>query len=315
MKNRSLEELATALSRLHGAAGEPSIQEIGTKVGCGHTIVAQMFRADGCPSWPVLRTVVAYLGGDLGEFRSYWIAVRYAEDRVSEDSGAATIHPPQATDDTYRQLPLARPHPQGWPPSTDGRRNCGPLEAILWRQWPEALQPPVQVVVAIDRLAELPKRINERLANRLDEIFVGPGGVPELDHMTNLRGVPLPSGSETWDTCAGAYGEGKIIVGSRPSPNSDVMCHEVGHALDDIDSVPGRWQSDSAEFRMIYDQCQPHFMEDQYWVPDGFGRKEFFAEAFAAMASRQPFALVDILGGNRQEARRVMLYFNRRYGI
>jgi hypothetical protein len=31
--------------------------------------------------------------------------------------------------------------------------------------------------------------------------------------MTSLRGVPLPSGQATWDACAGAYGERKIVVG------------------------------------------------------------------------------------------------------
>ena len=45
------------------------------------------------------------------------------------------------------------------------------------------------------------------------------------------------------------------------------------------------------------------------------GRKEFFADAFAAIASRQRPALVDMLGGNSRTALNVMLYFNRRYGI
>jgi hypothetical protein len=60
-------------------------------------------------------------------------------------------------------------------------------------------------------------RIKEKLADGLDAIFIGPGGVPELDDMTSLHGVPLPSGQATWDACAGAYGERKIVVGSRPS--------------------------------------------------------------------------------------------------
>ncbi len=47
----------------------------------------------------------------------------------------------------------------------------------------------------------------------------------------------------------------------------------------------------------------------------GLGRKEFFADAFAAIASRQRPALVDMLSGNTRTALRVMLYFNRRYGI
>ena len=197
----------------------------------------------------------------------------------------------------------------------DGRRHCGSLERVLWRQWDPANPPPAEVIAAVDRLAELPEQIKERLVDGLDAIFLGPGGVPELDDMTALRGVRLPSGRASWDACAGAYGERKIVVGSQPSPTPDVMCHEVGHALDDLDSPPGKWQSDSAQFRMLYDQCQPYLASDFHRQPGGLGRKEFFADAFAAIASRQRPALVDMLSGETRAALRVMLYFNRRYGI
>jgi hypothetical protein len=213
-------------------------------------------------------------------------------------------------------LPFAAPHPKGQPPTADGRRNCGALEAILWRQWDATMTaPPPEVITAIDRLAELPRALQEKLANGLDGIYVGAGGVPDLDDMAALHGVPLPSGRATWDACAGAYGEHKIVVGSRPSPTPDVICHEVGHALDDLDSPPGKWQSDSAEFRMIYDHCQPYIASDFHRQRGGLGRKEFFADAFAAIASAQRPALVDMLSGNTRIALRVMLYFNRRYGI
>jgi hypothetical protein len=213
------------------------------------------------------------------------------------------------------KLPFTAPHPRERPPSSDGRRNCGSLEPIIWRQWDAAAPPPAQVVLAVDRLAELPERIKDRLAAGLDTIFLGPGGVPELDDMTALRGVRLPSGQASWDACAGAYGERKIVVGSQPSPTPDVMCHEVGHALDDLDSPPGKWQSDSAEFRTLYEHCQPHLASDFHRQPGGLGRKEFFADAFAAIASRQRPALVDMLSGDTRTALRVMLYFNKRYGI
>jgi hypothetical protein len=213
-------------------------------------------------------------------------------------------------------LPFAAPHPQEYPPTADGRRNCGALEAILWRQWDAAtMAPPPEVIAAIDRLAEFPRELQEKLAVGLDGIYVGAGGVPELDDMSVLRGVPLPSGLATWDACAGAYGGHKIVVGSRPSPTPDVMCHEVGHALDDLDSPPGKWRSDSAEFRMIYDQCESYISSDFHRQRGGLGRKEFFADAFAAIASAQRPALVDMLSGDTRIALRVMLYFNRRYGI
>ena len=66
---------------------------------------------------------------------------------------------------------------------------------------------------------------------------------------------------------------------------------------------------------MLYDQCQPHIASDFHRQPGGLGRKEFFADAFAAIASRQRPALVDMLSGDTRTALQVMLYFNRRYGI
>jgi hypothetical protein len=196
-----------------------------------------------------------------------------------------------------------------------GRRHCGRLEEVVCREWAEDAVPPPEIVRAIDRLAELPQLIKEKLAAGLDAIYVGAGGVPDLDDMSRLTGVPLPSGRATWDACAGAYGERKIIVGSRPSPSPDVMCHEIGHALDDIDGSDEQWQSDSAEFRALYEQCVPHMVSDFHQQRGILGRREFFADAFAAIASRQRPALVDMLGGDTRAALNVMLYFNVRYGI
>jgi hypothetical protein len=196
-----------------------------------------------------------------------------------------------------------------------GQRDCGPLERILHREWPQGEAPPPEVVRAIDRLAELPAMVQDRLAAGLNAIHIGPGGVPELDHMMRLRGMPLPSGRATWDSCAGAYGDRKIIVGTRPSSAPDVMCHEVGHALDDIDGPPGEWQSDSPEFRALYERCLPLLVSDFHKQDGTLGRREFFADAFSAIASRQRPALVDMLGGHTRSALDVMLFFNVRYGI
>jgi hypothetical protein len=196
-----------------------------------------------------------------------------------------------------------------------GRRHCGHIEPLVHREWAEDVVPPPEVARAIDRLADLPQLIKAKLAKGLDAIYVGMGGVPSLDDMGRLSGVPLPSGRATWDACAGAYGERKIIVGSRPSPSPDVMCHEIGHALDDIDGTGEQWQSDSEEFHNLYDQCLPHMGSAFHRQPGLLGRREFFADAFAAIASRQRPALVEMLGGDTRSALNVMLYFNVRYGI
>ena len=196
-----------------------------------------------------------------------------------------------------------------------GYRDCGPLEKVLHRDWAQEALPPPEVVRAIDRLAELPLSVSERLADGVDAIYVGPGGVPDLDDMSRLRGVPLPSGRATWDACAGAYGERKIIIGTRPSATPDVVCHEIGHALDDLDGSGGRWQSDSDDFRALYGRCMPRLVSDFHRQDGPLGRREFFADAFAAIASSQRPALVDMLGGDTRTALDVMLYFNVRYGI
>ena len=67
-------------------------------------------------------------------------------------------------------LPFAPPHAKEQPPTADGRRNCGPLEPILHRQWhEEARALPAAVITAIDRLAELPRLyLQQKLADGLD---------------------------------------------------------------------------------------------------------------------------------------------------
>ena len=186
---------------------------------------------------------------------------------------------------------------------------------MLVREWVSTAVPAPEIVTAINRLAGLPQLIKEKLAAGLSAIYVGPGGVPDLDHMGGLKGVPLPSGRATWDACAGAYGDRKIIVGSRPSPTPDVTCHEVGHALDDIDGSGGTWQSDSADFAALYDRCILHLASEFHQTDSSLGRREFFADSFAAIASGQRPALVEMLSGDTRTALDVMLYFNVRYGI
>src|SRR5260221_2685104 len=196
-----------------------------------------------------------------------------------------------------------------------GRRHCGHIEELVHREWAEGVVPPPEVVHAIDRLAELPHLIKVKLAAGLDAIHVGLGGVPDLDDMGRLHGVPLPSGRAALGPCAGADRELQILVGSRASPTPDVMCHEIGHALDDLDGTAEQWQSDSAEFQSLYSLCLPYMASAFHRQPGLLGRREFFADAFAAIASRQRPALVEMLTGDTRAALNVMLYFNVRYGI
>ncbi|MER6944011.1 hypothetical protein ABT294_08310 [Nonomuraea sp. NPDC000554] len=244
---------------------------------------------------------------------------RWERPEKPERLSAAVAERPQYTWQDFElddARPRARPNPPDAPPRGDGLRHCGRLESILHRQWDARLGPPsADVVRAVESLARLPEGLKEKLANGLKGIYVGAGGVPDLDDMGYLRGAPLPSGRATWDVCAGAYGERKIVVGDRPSPTPDVMMHEVGHAIDDVDSAYGDWVSDSPEFVRLYEQAMPLLVSAFHRQQGGLGRKEFFADAFAAIASRQRPALVDMLGGDTRMALNVMLFFNRRYGI
>jgi hypothetical protein len=247
-------------------------------------------------------------------------AIRIAPEPTGQATPAAVPTPNAAAS----QALIQRATPADAPPwyaaarpgiAAAGRRNCGCLEKVLVREWAANEEPAAAAVNAVNRLAALPLIIKEKLAAGLDAIHVGSGGVPDLDDMGDLAGVALPSGRATWDACAGAYGDRKIVVGSRPSPTPDVMCHEVGHALDDIDGAHGGWQSDSTDFRGLYARCLPKLASEFHRHGDALGRREFFADAFAAIASSQRPALVEMLSGDTRTTLDVMLYFNVRYGI
>jgi hypothetical protein len=253
-----------------------------------------------------------------GQGRQRWEGGERRWDQ-GERLPAAVVERPRYTWQDFElddALPRAQPNRPDAPLQGDGLRHCGKLEAILHRQWDaRRSRPSIDVVRAVESLARLPDRIKEKLVQGLEGIYVGPGGVPDLDDMGYLRGAPLPSGRATWDICAGAYGDRKIVVGDRPSPTPDVMMHEVGHAIDDIDAALGVWVSDTPEFVALFEELTPLLASSFHRQGGGLGRKEFFADAFAAIASRQRPALVDMLGGNTRMALDVMLFFNRRYGI
>ena len=204
------------------------MQQVRTRPAPGSAAARAAIRA--APSAPVAQTARTQVPR-TGTARTETDRTEKDRTRTSETARARTRAAPQRSTavpwyERAQRLPAA-----------PGQRHCGHLERILHREWAADELPPPQVVLAVDRLAEFPQLIKERLVAGLDAIYVGPGGVPDLDDMGSLSGMPLPSGRATWDVCAGAYGERKVIVGSRPSPTPDVMCHEIGHALDDIDGV------------------------------------------------------------------------------
>ncbi|MFF5265022.1 hypothetical protein ACFY4C_39570 [Actinomadura viridis] len=167
----------------------------------------------------------------------------------------------------------------------------------------------------MERLAALPTSLKIELGEKLYGIYVGPGGVPDLDEMGHLRGRPLPSGRGVWDDCGGAYLHRSIILGDRPTPTPDVVMHEVGHALDDIRGAGPALVSDSPVWGAIYEICVPKMVMPVHRSPGPVGRQEFFADAFACLAGRATVDLLDWLTGDRELVLLVEAFFRQKFGL
>jgi hypothetical protein len=215
---------------------------------------------------------------------------------------------------TRRPRPWAGPFCQPLPPEThpvprDGRRHCGHLESILIRQWEDGTAAPCAALVqVIDRLAELPAHIADRLASEIRGIWVGPGPIPRLDGLGYLSGVPLHPDQPgvTWDLVAGAFTDGLLIVGSVRSASFDVTLHEVGHALDQIDEM-----STSAEFVALHALCRPVLANPFYRDRPA----ELFAEGFTLVITNYLTGLITLMSGNEARAEALWAYFRRHYQI
>lgn len=194
--------------------------------------------------------------------------------------------------------PRCRPHPPATHPvPRDGRRHCGQLEHVLVRQWEDGHPAPSPaLVLAVDRLADLPAHIAGRLADQISGIWIGSGAVPGLDDLGHLRGVPLSPDRPrvTWDLIAGVFADGLIAVGSIESASHDVMLHEVGHALDQMDRM-----SAGDEFTALHALVRPVLANQLYSDRPA----ELFAEGFALTAADYPAGLVTMMSGSKPAPR------------
>ncbi|MEU4827757.1 hypothetical protein AB0H37_38340 [Actinomadura sp. NPDC023710] len=188
-----------------------------------------------------------------------------------------------------------------------------PLEKVMWRQWPDGTAAPSPVLVtAIRRLAALPESLKVELGRELHGIFVGPGGVPDLDSMEHLRDRVLPSGRGRWNESAGAYIARFVLIGDRPTPTPDVVLHELGHAFDHVRGG-GQMLSDGALFAAVYQTCVPALTLPVHLLPDELGRREFFADAFAALGAGATVELLGWLGGERELLLLLVAYFRQQF--
>lgn len=199
--------------------------------------------------------------------------------------------------------------PDTHPIPRDGRRHCGNLERILRRQWnPDVGPPPRELIHMIDDLAELPAYIATRLAENFDAIWVGEGSVCDLDHLGHLRGQPVRPDDPTspqWDVIPGLCTPMIIALGTRDHVSASLMHHEVGHALDLLDGL-----SSSADWQTIMAMVWKHLTHPRYR-----NGAEWFAEAFALVATRQASRLLGILDGQDNLAALVWTYFRRNFGV
>jgi hypothetical protein len=191
--------------------------------------------------------------------------------------------------------------------------HLGELERVVWRQWPADTPAPSRALVAIiSRLAGLPDPLKAELAAQLHGIFVGPGGVPDLDTMGHLRGRPLPSGRGCWDESAGAYLERAVLLGDRPTSTPDLVLHELGHALDDLRG-DGQMLSDGPLWEAVYQVCAPALIMPVHRLPAPLGQREFFADAFAALGAKATVDLLGWLDGDRELLLLVTAFFRQRF--
>ncbi|GAA3133998.1 hypothetical protein GCM10010466_25790 [Planomonospora alba] len=85
-----------------------------------------------------------------------------------------------------------------------------------------------------------------RLAEELDEIWLGAGTVPDLDGLGALRGQPVRPGSPVrWDQVPGLCTGRLIAIGTGDHVSASLVLHEVGHALDAFDGMSraAEWQT------------------------------------------------------------------------
>lgn len=201
-----------------------------------------------------------------------------------------------------------RPHPVDADPlPRDGRRNCGFWESVLRRQWdPERVVPPPETIAVIDRLAAQPVHIASLVISELDELWVGIGSVPGLDHLGYLAGQPVRPGSViVWDDVPGATVGRTVAIGTGRTVSASLVDHELAHVIE-----RSRRMAEQPDWQTIMLRCRPHLIVERWYDP-----LEWWAEAWALVATGQLDRLVRTLSGHEQVAEMVARYYVRRYGL
>jgi hypothetical protein len=89
------------------------------------------------------------------------------------------------------------------------------------------------------------------------------------------------------------------------------VLHEVGHAIDDLYGHDGQGGlvSDGPLWGSVHQTCLPYLVQHVHRAPEGVGRRELFADAFAALTAAATVDLLDWLGGDRELVLLVQAFF------
>lgn len=148
-------------------------------------------------------------------------------------------------------------------------------------------------------------------------VYVGKGGVPELDEMGYLSGV-RPRGwaeGDTWDIVGGAYAEGDryILAGTGRSGSYSTILHETGHAVQSrlfnttmVNELRRYQKLFHKELRKYYQQGGPG---------GAAGASEMWAETFALRIKGGEKKVYEFLGGENATSRSYVQWMNERLGL
>ncbi|MFE6808636.1 helix-turn-helix domain-containing protein [Streptomyces sp. NPDC057681] len=71
-----VDDLSRYLKRLHVQTGAPSRREMAQQTGYGKSTIGDAFAGQRLPTWPVVQSMVAALGGDEAEARELWASAK-----------------------------------------------------------------------------------------------------------------------------------------------------------------------------------------------------------------------------------------------
>ena len=174
------------------------------------------------------------------------------------------------------------------------------------RQWNADRPAPAELIGVVDRLASLPVHLASRLADWLEGLWVGPGNVPDLDGLGFLRGQRVrPEAATLWDDVPGAVVGRTMVVGTGAHVSVSLVDHELGHCfeqMDDLASTPD-WQA-------IMWRCRPLVVHPRYQ-----DLHEWWAEAYAHVATGELRRLTRALSGNAEAMEMCWAYYKRQLGL